>query len=436
MKFFLITRSGLINFLFYSISIGIMIYLYRFSPEISLEDKRLLEGETKSNSDNSEFSYVHYFIQKNGKPCIYLQANKLLMKQSENSAHLVYPHGKMYNAQQKGGNYSADKGYVRLDTNDVYLQGNVFLYDDSSEVRSEEAQYRAGSDFFEAIGQVKSKTVAAKSKDKIFIDADKAITWPSQKITHYMGQVVGKIIRALPYEPGIDFKADKLKANVNISYIEMIGNVYVKRGNLEANSLRGEIFLENYNKKLKYYALYDDVKVVEHVALDKNGKEIRANKNNDYEYRYRNNSEKDIEGRKVAIDTSFREGSREKDRTESGRKVEDNINDQLEAKNNRSNENIENSENNESNFKMSSGVDNGNSVNNRNSVSEQKTFIERRAFSEKLEGIVKEQKIVLTGYPKLIQEKDVIKGNKITFFENSEIIVVDDSSSSFILKKR
>ena len=105
---------------------------------------------------------------------------------------------------------------------------------------------------------------------------------------------------------------------------------------MRANAIRGEIFLENYNKKLKYYALYDDVKVVEKIPVIKKGES-------------------------------------------------------------------------------------------------RKTFIERRAYAEKLEGFVKEGKIVLTGYPKVLQENDVIKGNVITLLKSNEVIEVDDSSSSFII---
>ena len=45
-----------------------------------------------------------------------------------------------------------------------------------------------------------------------------------------------------------------------------------------------------------------------------------------------------------------------------------------------------------------------------------------------------ERKVVLTGFPKVIQDKDIIKGNKIILRENSESVEIDDANSSMILK--
>ena len=135
------------------------------------------------------------------------------------------------------------------------------------------------------------------------------------------------------YEEGIDFSSQELMAMMKKSVVELKGDVFLKKQQLNARSLRAEIFLENYNQKLKYYALSDDVKVVEKVAIG-DGK-----------------------------------------------------------------------------------------------------FITRKAFAEKLEGYAQEKKIILTGYPKVYQQEDIIKGNKITMIENNEVIEVDDSSSSFNIKE-
>jgi lipopolysaccharide export system protein LptA len=112
----------------------------------------------------------------------------------------------------------------------------------------------------------------------------------------------------------------------------MKGNVSFKKENLEAFANRGEVFLENYNKKLKYYALYDDVKLQENLVS--NGKPMA-----------------------------------------------------------------------------------------------------RKAFAEKLEGQMAEKKIILTGLPKVFQERDVIKGNRIIIRENVETVEVDDANTNIIINK-
>ncbi|MCK5883362.1 MAG: hypothetical protein KAG61_06720, partial [Bacteriovoracaceae bacterium] len=58
----------------------------------------------------------------------------------------------------------------------------------------------------------------------------------------------------------------------------------------------------------------------------------------------------------------------------------------------------------------------------------------RRAYAEDLEGLMKESMIILTGYPKVYQESDVIRGNKIILHEDNSVIEVDDASSNFRVK--
>jgi len=58
----------------------------------------------------------------------------------------------------------------------------------------------------------------------------------------------------------------------------------------------------------------------------------------------------------------------------------------------------------------------------------------RKAFGERLEGFTSLDRLVLTGYPKVYQEGDVIKGNKITLRINNEVVEVDDANTRFKLK--
>src|SRR5690606_35662995 len=119
--------------------------------------------------------------------------------------------------------------------------------------------------------------------------------------------------------------------NLNDQHITLDGDVEMKKQQLTAQARRGEIFLENYNKKLKYYVLYDDVKLREKVVA---------------------------------------RGER----------------------------------------------------------------LERKAFAEKLEGVMSEDRIILTGFPKVLQRGDIIKGNRITLRENNVIVEVEDANTNFKLR--
>ena len=60
----------------------------------------------------------------------------------------------------------------------------------------------------------------------------------------------------------------------------------------------------------------------------------------------------------------------------------------------------------------------------------------RRAYSERLEGFGQEQKMVLSGAPRVEQGQDVIKGYRITIRQNIDLIEVDDSMSDMQIKKK
>jgi len=68
-------------------------------------------------------------------------------------------------------------------------------------------------------------------------------------------------------------------------------------------------------------------------------------------------------------------------------------------------------------------------------VETERATFERKAFSEKLEGISSEEMVILTGYPKVYQLDDFIKGNKIILRENNEVVEVDDANYKRVLGK-
>ena len=61
---------------------------------------------------------------------------------------------------------------------------------------------------------------------------------------------------------------------------------------------------------------------------------------------------------------------------------------------------------------------------------------ERRAFAERLEGFGRDQKMVLSGAPRVEMGTDVIKGYRITIRENVDLIEVDDAMSDVQVKQK
>ena len=153
-------------------------------------------------------------------------------------------------------------------------------------------------------------------------------------LTDMYGGVTGQIVRRRRYEGRLNFNSNKLSLNRNESKLTLDKDVKIHRNNYHLAAGRGEILLENFNKKLKYYTLYDDVKLIELVKL---------------------------------------------------------------------------------------------------STGEKQT---RRAYAEKLEAFQAKGEVILTGAPRVEQGNDVIKGYQIVLRENVELVEIDDSQTSFSLKKK
>ncbi len=62
--------------------------------------------------------------------------------------------------------------------------------------------------------------------------------------------------------------------------------------------------------------------------------------------------------------------------------------------------------------------------------------INRTAYSEKLEGFVRDRKVILTGAPRVLSNEDIIRGSRIVLRENASIVEVDDSTSRINYRKQ
>jgi lipopolysaccharide transport protein LptA len=61
---------------------------------------------------------------------------------------------------------------------------------------------------------------------------------------------------------------------------------------------------------------------------------------------------------------------------------------------------------------------------------------QRKSYAERLEGFGREQKMILSGAPRVEQGSDVIKGYRITIRENADLIEVDDAMSDVQVKRK
>jgi lipopolysaccharide transport protein LptA len=296
--------------------------------------KNSIVKESVSEDQISYFKNLTYFVLKDNKPQLKLDAIELEYLSSPNGKNLVLflkPKGHTYSGDGLPVFYQGKKGKYTNAPDMLILEDNVFLQNENSKLTSTKLKYDFVKEEINGIGEVKTDSISMETGDKIKVESNQVYFYPQKKLSLYEGKVKGIIKRKRKYEDNINFKSDKLKMSLIKQRIDLNGNVYLRKKNLKAWGKKGEIFLKNYNKRLKYFTLFDDVKIVEKLLI---------------------------------------KGS----------------------------------------------------------------YITRKAFGEKLEGFPSHEKLVLTGYPKVFQQGDVIRGNKITLRENTEVVEVDDANTKFKLK--
>lgn len=301
-------------------------------------EEKILKQNTTRSPEDSYFKEVKFFTKTNGVPTISMRSKEMVISEDFSSTVATFVDGFYYSqTNPEPIKFSAERAIAKPKIDQLDLENKVVLVDPNHEFHSEKLKISdRGNRIF---GQTQVETIS-KIKTEGSLEADTStLLIRSEEMDYnslanrvvYKGSVDGEMKRIKAYEEGIKFKTSELGLDGAKGLITLNGQVFLEKGRFEVWSNRGEIFLENYNKKLKYYSLSDDVRLRE-----------------------------ELQGR--------------------GK------------------------------------------------------LVERKAFAEKLEGWMNERKVVLTGFPKVIQEKDIIKGNRIVLRENSESVEIDDANSSLILK--
>ena len=250
------------------------------------------------------------FLKSHSK--IYIK--KFLEYEKENNSDIIEVHNR--------------PAYIDNIEKTLHLTGEAHLYTEQRSFKSPNIFYNVTKELLKAREGVVNKSRPNKFESYI-VNSEELDAYLGQDKMYYRKNVNGKIIRSRAYEPPILFKGQTMDLDLKSYQADFKNNIWIKRLGMQATARNGVIYLENYNKKLKYSVLNDDVRLTEK-------------------------------------------------------------------------------------FKNSVGKE-----------------IERRAFSEKLEVFNQERKVIMTGAPRVIQGKDVIKGNKITLKEKTELVEIDDSKSSF-----
>lgn len=322
-------RSIIVIALFLCLNVFIF-YLSFLTPTPKMTPH--LSTGIKSAMKSQVYQFDYYHTKKN-LPLLFLSAQKM-KSISKNQVEFENPFGN-YFLQNKSKKYHYEGKYGRYDKLRSYL-----ILKDGAQIKNKDSTYAADFLIYKSLldevsgkGHIIFDGVMPKNKDKIHLTADEMIAWPQKKISDFQGHINGTLLRRNKAEGMIKFKSDQLKFNQNISKITLLGNVKLEKPAYQVSARKGEIFLDNFNKSLKYFVLNDDVKVTEEIKSEKGDVQVR------------------------------------------------------------------------------------------------------KAFAERLEGFGQEEKMVLSGAPRVETQNDIIKGYQITIRENVELIEVDDAMSDVQVKK-
>lgn len=276
---------------------------------------------------------LDYFHIRDGVPQMSLTAIKMKALQQE-EADFDEPRGVYnYQAKNKTLRYQGQHGTYRKAKATMLLVGDVKVISDESEYYADRLKYFFNKDLIVGTGNVKFLGNDLKTKDQLNIKSETMRAYPQSQNSTFKGKVNGFIQRKKQYEGRMTFSTDVLSLKGHESLAHLEGNVVMDRQSYHITSGKADVFLENFNKSLKYFVLNDDVKLTETL------------------------------------------------RTPEG-------------------------------------------------------VTQRKAFSERLEGFGREEKMVLSGAPRVEQGTDVVKGYRITVRENVDLIEVDDAMSDMQVKRK
>lgn len=324
-------KQILYTFVFVSACLLLSFFSYFLQWERQFDPYDTEKGRPSDLDSQSYFYRMRYYMAKE-LPSFHLDAEELSMNSATQENYFLSPAGSVYDEDGNVFRYRAQKGKLLKNINELSLTGEVWINHLDSKVNANFIVYDINRDKIVATGDVLSVSENRQKLETLEIRALILTSWPKKRNALYEGGVKGKILRKRPYEEDIFFESETLSADMNKQLMILNKDVLLQKPRMKAKSVKGYIYLENYNKELKYFELFDDVSVEEKVVLDGND-----------------------------------------------------------------------------------------------------SFI-RKAFGEKLEGHQNSGTIILTGYPRVYQREDVIKGNRIQLRENNEVVEVDDADSNIKLR--
>ena len=259
-----------------------------------------------------------------------LNSKKIIQEHDSKKVLLSNPSGIVIQGRNQI-QYEGDAGQIELNKKLVSVRDNVKVSHHKGVTYCREIQVDQAKKKIDLLDKVQT-TQYLKDGRTLFINSEKAQLFTHQKMGRYFEGVEGKISGGDSKINDIYFEAEEISFDGARRVLDLVENVGLKHGKLEFSSLRGKVFLKNFNRGVKYYSLSDDVRMNDEILIEEK-------------------------------------------------------------------------------------------------------VVSRKAFGENVKGFVDRKEVEFTGFPKVIQGDEVIRGNKILLMENSDIVEIINTNGRFNIKE-
>lgn len=215
----------------------------------------------------TSFEQMQYFSLDKGLKALELDASSLTIINNKD-LRFSAPDGTLHTSKGEQIDYKADQGRFLDHKRQLFLEGDVAFAHPEGEYFAQQFYYNKDKEFLEGKGEVRARFSDPDTEDIIAVTSNYMSSWLQERRSTFIGDVKGTLFRKRAYEGTFDFSSNRMELNSEQSLVKLSENVSLSRNTYLATARDAEIFLDNFNKKLKYYVLYDDIKVVESIELN------------------------------------------------------------------------------------------------------------------------------------------------------------------------
>ena len=194
-----------------------------------------------------------------------------LISQEISDINLTRPKGFIIEGDNKL-HYQALRGVLPKGNRFVKLTDDVNFQLGFHEMSGDVFIYRTNSQKLYGRGNIELNS--KDQKDRIELKSNELNYYLNNNYFSLKGDITGKVKKPRAYQVPIYLESQKLSYSAAESFIAFEEDVLVEMGPRSMKALKGNIFLDNYSKNLKYYVLHDDIEYVESF-LNEQGEQVQ-----------------------------------------------------------------------------------------------------------------------------------------------------------------